>query len=79
MAAIEKTTVLTSQGEQPDIVQRFLTNSALFIFLASSAKASVRLALQTCMRFAVKAESTCSYRNAINMAQQPMGAAYEQL
>ena len=43
MAAIEKTTVLTSQGEQPDIVQRFLTNSALFIFLASSAEDHVGL------------------------------------
>ena len=43
MAAIEKTTVVTSRGESSDIVQRFLTTSELCIFHASGADACIRV------------------------------------
>lgn len=45
MAAIEKTTVVTSRGESSDIVQRFLTTSALCIFHTSSADARIRVSV----------------------------------
>ena len=43
MAAIEKTTVVTSRGEPSDIVQRFLTTSSLCIFHTSGADARIRV------------------------------------
>ena len=45
MAAIEKTTVLTFQDEQPDIVQRFLTTSELCMFPTFSGEARVRVSI----------------------------------
>ena len=43
MAAVEKTTVVTSHGESSDIAQRFLTTSALCIFHTSGADTHIRV------------------------------------
>ena len=45
MAAIEKTTVVTSRAEPSDIVQRFITTSALRIFHTSGADARIRVSV----------------------------------
>lgn len=45
MAAIEKTTVVTSRGEPSDIVQRLLTTSVLCIFHTCGADARIRVSV----------------------------------